>query len=90
MCECLKRADGTWHVDECCADVMDKWHAGGTVRHDSCTWTEDEDGNWGTSCGNLFVLTEGGPLRNGMCWCCYCGGELVERPMPEEEESTDA
>jgi hypothetical protein len=28
MCECLKRADGTWHVDECCASVMDDYHSG--------------------------------------------------------------
>ena len=28
MCECLKRADGTWHVDECCAQVMDDFHSG--------------------------------------------------------------
>ncbi len=28
MCECLKRPDGTWHVDECCAWVMDDYHNG--------------------------------------------------------------
>lgn len=28
MCECLKREDGTWHVDECCAFVMDAYHDG--------------------------------------------------------------
>ena len=29
MCECLRREDGTWHVDECCAWVMDAYHGGG-------------------------------------------------------------
>lgn len=28
MCECLRREDGTWHVDECCAWVMDEYHNG--------------------------------------------------------------
>jgi hypothetical protein len=28
MCECLKREDGTWHVDECCASIMDEYHDG--------------------------------------------------------------
>lgn len=28
MCECLKRDDGTWHVDLCCADIMDAYHQG--------------------------------------------------------------
>ena len=28
MCECLRREDGTWHVDECCAWVMDELHDG--------------------------------------------------------------
>lgn len=36
MCECLKRNDGTWHVDECCAEVMDKYHDG-TLFNDAIT-----------------------------------------------------
>lgn len=28
MCECVKREDGTWHVDECCASIMDEYHSG--------------------------------------------------------------
>jgi hypothetical protein len=31
MCECLKRDDGTWHVDECCAAIMDAYHSGHKV-----------------------------------------------------------
>ena len=31
MCECLRREDGTWHVDECCAHVMDNWHGMGIL-----------------------------------------------------------
>ena len=29
MCECLRREDGTWHVDECCAWVMEDYHGKG-------------------------------------------------------------
>lgn len=29
MCECLQNSDGTWHVDECCAWVMDQFHRDG-------------------------------------------------------------
>jgi len=32
MCECLRRNDGTWHVDECCAHVMEEYHSGGYDR----------------------------------------------------------
>jgi hypothetical protein len=35
MCECLKRADGTWHVDECCAWLMDNWHGKGLEAYEA-------------------------------------------------------
>ncbi len=43
-----------------------------------CEWKEDEDGNWGTSCGNLYCIIEGMPKENGMKFCCYCGKLLKE------------
>lgn len=43
-----------------------------------CAWTEDEDGNWDTDCGDKFVFTESGPTDNGMRFCCYCGKPLKE------------
>lgn len=43
---------------------------------DVCVWSEDEDGNWDTGCGNMFVLTEGTPYDNEMGFCCYCGHKL--------------
>jgi hypothetical protein len=44
----------------------------------TCTWTEDDEGTWNTTCGNAFVFTEEGPLKNGFLHCGYCGGKLVE------------
>ena len=48
-----------------------------------CAWTEDEDGNWETACGRMFVLVEGTPSDNSMAFCCYCGKSLAgaERPV---------
>lgn len=45
-----------------------------------CIWAqEDEDGDhWVTDCGNELILNEGGPVDNGMEYCCYCGSKLTE------------
>lgn len=45
-----------------------------------CAWTEDEDGNWWTGCGNVHVFTDGGPRENDYDFCPYCG-----KPLPESE-----
>ena len=45
----------------------------------SCTWTENVDGNWETSCGNIFVFIDGTPSENSMEYCCYCGATLTEK-----------
>lgn len=42
-----------------------------------CDWTEDEDGNWHTGCGEMFVFTTDGPVENKMRFCPYCGKALV-------------
>ena len=44
----------------------------------TCTWTEDDDGNFETTCGEMFVLITGTPYENSMRFCCYCGSPLVE------------
>lgn len=41
-----------------------------------CRWTYDEDGNWETDCGQVFVLEDGTPSDNLMRFCCYCGSAL--------------
>ena len=41
-----------------------------------CCWIEDDDGNWVTACGGLFVLTAGTPRENTLRFCPYCGGKL--------------
>ena len=46
----------------------------------SCQWTDDEDGNWNTSCGECFVFETGGPKENKAQWCPFCGGKLETKP----------
>ena len=43
-----------------------------------CRWSQDEDGNWKTSCGEMFIFLEDGPKENEFHFCCYCGGALTE------------
>ena len=48
------------------------------MENETCSWSQDEDGNWTTGCGGMFIVTEGTPLENGMKFCCYCGKALGE------------
>lgn len=51
-----------------------------------CVWAEDCDGGWETLCGGQFELTSGTPQSNGMAYCCYCGGSLVQIEYTDEAE----
>ena len=52
----------------------------------TCIWEQDENGNWATSCGEMFVVEEGTPFENGMRYCCYCGKPLKDVPYTEPED----
>ena len=54
-----------------------------------CKWTEDFEGNWETSCDNMFTLNAGTPSDNGMKYCCYCGKPLREVRYVEEAVEGD-
>jgi hypothetical protein len=43
----------------------------------SCAWREDDLGNWGTSCGGLYVLLVDGPEENGYRFCPGCGKPIT-------------
>jgi len=54
-----------------------------------CLWTEDQDGNWSTTCGKAFTLFSGMPKENNYNFCPNCGRKIVEKPVDpfdEEEE----
>ena len=52
---------------------------------EACLWTEDEDGNWETDCGEMYVFNEGNPKENGMNFCGYCGRPLEQKIWEERE-----
>lgn len=47
-----------------------------------CEWYQDEDGNWHTNCGEIFVVCNCESLEdNNIIYCHNCGGviEVVEK-----------
>lgn len=54
----------------------------------TCSWTDDQDGSWHTTCDNYFSLNDGSPDDNNMKFCCFCGGGLVTviPPLSDEDE----
>ena len=45
-----------------------------------CEWKE-LDFAWQTECGKYFSLDCDTPNEHEMIFCCYCGGDLVEKRM---------
>ena len=48
----------------------------------TCEWMQDEDGNWHTSCGDVFIVCNCESLEdNNIIYCHNCGGviEVVEK-----------
>jgi hypothetical protein len=53
---------------------------------ETCVWTEDCDGYWGTACGHESGC-DGLPSGYDMRFCCYCGKPLEEKPYEDEEDN---
>lgn len=53
-----------------------------------CEWSQDgeESDCWITDCGQNFYLEDGTPLGNGLKFCCFCGGPLIEELWTDEED----
>lgn len=45
----------------------------------NCEWSENEDGQYDTSCGGCFEFAESTPEHNEFKFCCYCGGDLKQK-----------
>ena len=55
----------------------------------TCQWAIDDVGGdsvYETQCGHVFEFTTDGPKENGIGFCGYCGGRLVEVRTSEDEE----
>jgi len=52
-----------------------------------CTWSlgDAEFGLYNTECGQAFNLECGTPKDNTMNFCCYCGGELIEKTEADND-----
>lgn len=48
-----------------------------------CTWTQDIDGIWQTSCGQAQEFTTGTLEENGYKFCPYCGKMLEAKEYEE-------
>jgi len=51
-----------------------------------CLWTENEYGQYKTSCGNIHEFFEDTPQDNAFQFCPYCGSPLTLKQYEEEEE----
>ena len=52
-----------------------------------CEWLQDDEDSpiYNTSCGGIFVITEGTPEEHRMKYCCYCGRNLIEYLFETDE-----
>lgn len=58
--------------------------AEGDADEDICVWTEDDEGNWDTSCDQKHTFFDGGPADNRHVWCPYCAGRIEAKHYEEE------
>lgn len=56
----------------------------------TCRWSEDEEGHWGTACGECFVFEVGGPTENRAKWCHYCGRRIEPVGFFEQNDQVEA
>jgi|GEM_PF-2776304 len=64
-------------VSEFISAVFKKLEGCVVVPVESCKWTQDEDSNWWTQCGEGFVFNEDShPHKHNFKNCCFCGGLL--------------
>ena len=53
---------------------------------ETCRWVRDvvaTDDVWDTGCGEMFVLNDGTPKKNGMVFCPYCSKAIREEKEGE-------
>ena len=56
-----------------------------------CTWSEDDDGNWSTACGNSYCMEAGTPKENEYAYCPTCGAriEYIEHVGVSDDDDDD-
>lgn len=52
-----------------------------------CIWEKDgEEYNWETLCKRKWTMIDGGLRENGVKYCPYCGGKIVELHKDKKSE----
>jgi hypothetical protein len=54
------------------------------IYKNSCDWINNNS-YWETQCGLAYQCLEGTPKENGMLYCPFCGGKLLEKKKEYEE-----
>jgi len=55
-----------------------------------CIWKADEESNWHTGCGEIYIILEGTPDENKMKFCTYCGKPLKQELFTDDYDCSDA
>lgn len=51
-----------------------------------CNWQQNDDGQWTTTCGEMFEFTWlDGPTDNRFKHCPFCGGVLTPKPFTPDD-----
>lgn len=56
-----------------------------------CEWAQEDESSdaWDTSCGHTFLINDGTPSENDMCYCCFCGKTLIGVPFEQENSGNE-
>lgn len=87
--EAIVRVDLLLDIDSTYGSDWDAWQmvrSRAVAPLKACEWKEDADGNWDTGCGSSFAIIDGTPEENKMAFCPYCGGQLVQKLLVQDED----
>lgn len=51
-----------------------------------CTWQQNADDCYETTCGRTFSFWSGGPNKHEFEFCPFCGRQVQEKEFAEETE----
>ena len=82
---------GEWEYHDAQLFAREYLRLRASAARDACVWSCDNSRyheSWGTACGDEFQFEADGPIKNGMKFCCYCGGMLSEALAKMDGEQT--
>jgi hypothetical protein len=69
------------------AEIEVKHLRAALAQPDKCEWAQEDESSdaWDTGCGRTFLINDGTPSENDMCYCCFCGKTLIGVPFEQED-----